>query len=128
MTKVTLLFAALLLLTSLSTQAKENLLRNNIDTTITVNISKEKNPQVQFVNDDTPIILRKGQYLNIKIDNSEITPTTVRVHSTLGRLVKEFIQVEGQINMATDKLLPGVYLIIIKQDDLRKVRKFVLTD
>lgn len=128
MTKIILLLATLLLLTSLPTHAKENLLQNSIDTTITINISKEKKLSVKFVNDDTPIILRKGQYLNMKIDNSDITPTTVRVHSTLGRLVKEFLQVEGQINMATDKLLPGVYLIIIKQDDLRKVRKFVLTD
>ena len=97
--------------------------------TDTVQISsKLKNNDIKLINTETPIIIQKGEILKLKIDNSETIPTSVRIHSSLGRLVKEFMQVDKQINVTTDKLLPGVYLIIIKQDKVREVKKFLLTE
>jgi hypothetical protein len=93
-----------------------------------VNIQLSTKTGVQLINNEVPIILPKGERLQVKISNSESIPTVVRIHSSLGRLVKEFTEVNGQISMPTDKLLPGIYLIIIKQDALREVRKLVLTD
>ena len=94
------------------------------DTTVRVPAS----PTVQLTNNETPLILRKGEPLVIKIEATQQHKTTVRVHSSLGKLVKEFMEVENQINMLTDKLLPGIYLVVIKQADKREVRKFLITE
>ncbi len=97
-------------------------------TTDTVTVSPIKKTQVQLLNNEIPIILRKGETLVVKVAETEKIKTTVRVHSSLGKLVKEFIEVENQISMITDKLPTGVYLIIIKQADKREIRKFLLTE
>lgn len=86
-----------------------------------------KKSAVTLSNNETPTILRRGETLVVKIDAAK-AKTTIRIHSSLGKLVKEFAEVEKQISMFTDKLLPGVYLIIIKQDDKREVRKLLLTE
>lgn len=96
--------------------------------TDTIIISSSAQKTTQLINNETPTILKKGEVLVIKIEETQKTKTVVRVHSSLGKLVKEFMEVENQISMGTDKLQPGVYLIIIKQADKREVRKFLLTD
>jgi hypothetical protein len=96
--------------------------------TDTTHLVVSVNPQVKLINNDTPTILRKGEILTVKVQETEKHKTTVRIHSSLGKLVKEFMGVENQISMSTDRLLPGVYLVIIKQADKREVRKFLLTE
>ena len=100
-------------------QAKE-------DTTVTVSIKNDQN--VQIVRNDKPIIIRKGEKLTLKIENPSNAALQVRVHSSLGRLVKQFLDVFDEVVMSTDKLLPGVYMIIIKKDDTREIRKVMITD
>lgn len=94
--------------------------------TVIVTLSNKK--PVRLLNNETPTILRKGEVLVVKIDETDKIKTVVRVHSSLGKLVKEFMEVENQISMGTDKLQPGVYLIVIKQADKRETRKFLLTE
>ncbi|TAE15034.1 MAG: T9SS C-terminal target domain-containing protein [Bacteroidetes bacterium] len=96
--------------------------------TDTVIVRTTTKPVANLVNNETPIILRKGENLIVKIEETNKLKTTVRIHSSLGKLVKEFMTVDNQISMVTDKLLPGIYLIIIKQGDKREVRKFLLTN
>jgi hypothetical protein len=96
--------------------------------TDTVTVRTANKPVANLVNNEQPIILRKGENLIVKIEETNKLKTTVRIHSSLGKLVKEFMTVDNQISMVTDKLLPGIYLIIIKQGDKREVRKFLLTN
>jgi len=102
-----------------------NAIMFNTDTTTAAVLKKAS---VELINKETPIILRKGETLVVKIADTDKIKSTVRIHSSLGKLIKEFVEVENQITMITDKLMPGVYLIIIKQNDKREVRKFLLTD
>ena len=120
--KIQFLFAFLFFALLPITQASASI------ATDTVIVTSSKNKNVQLLNNETPTILRKGEVLVVKIDETEKLKTVVRVHSSLGKLVKEFMEVENQISMGTDRLQPGVYLIVIKQAEKREVRKFLLTE
>ena len=96
--------------------------------TDTVTIAMNTQPKAQIVNNETPTILKRGETLTVTLDATSSIKSTVRIHSSLGKLVKEFVEVEKQISMLTDRLLPGVYLVIIKQKDKREIRKFLITE
>ena len=93
----------------------------------TKNIKITANNSVKIIRNEGEIILRKGAILEVDLgDDAELSQ--VRIHSSLGRLVKHFPNVSKKVSMNTQKLLPGVYLIIIKKKESREIRKFILTD
>ena len=83
---------------------------------------------VLLINDNNPIIIQKGEILNIKVEQAENEQVDIRIHSSLGRLVREFKNVYQQINYKTDHLLAGIYLVVIKRADVREIRKVLITD
>jgi hypothetical protein len=111
-----------------SVVAENEYLTTQNDTTIVSDLSKNEGKEVKLINNETPIIIRKGDKLTIKISNDNNTSATVRVHSSLGRLVQTYVDVWEKITMTTDKLLPGVYLVIIKKAESREIRKVLVTD
>jgi hypothetical protein len=126
-----ILFVALSLVLFINTQTIQ---AENIDgtlksdTTIVSELAKTDHKEVKLINNETPIIIRKGDKLTIKISNDNNVSATVRVHSSLGRLVQTYIDVWEKITMSTDKLLPGVYLVVIKKAESREIRKILVTD
>lgn len=95
------------------------------DTSRLVNAKKEET--VKIIKNDKPIIIRRGKILEISLGEI-IEPIQVRIHSSLGRLVKNFRDVTQDLNYNTQELLPGVYIIVIKRQAEREIRKFILTD
>lgn len=122
---LTLTILSLFCISSIA-QADENRLIGRNDTTVTVSIKNDAN--VKIIKEEHPIIIRKGENLTINIDNPLKATLQVRIHSSLGRLVKQYLDVEDQIVMNTNNLLSGVYLVIIKKDDIREIRKVLITD
>jgi hypothetical protein len=122
------LFACFLLTSSVYSFAFTLNKVNFSDTTVVIASNKEKTKEVKLINNDTPIIIQKGDKLTIKVSNEDNRPATVRLHSSLGRLVQQYPEVWDKITMSTDKLLPGVYLVIIKKDETREIRKVLLTE
>lgn len=84
--------------------------------------------QTKIINNETPLIVKKGDVLTIKLDNPTNEKMIVRIHSSLGRLVKEYPQVKEGFLMETTTLLAGVYLVIIKKSQSREIRKVLVTD
>jgi hypothetical protein len=121
-------FSIILLLNTQIIKAKNSHLSPQNDTTIVSELVKNDHKEVKLINNETPIIIRKGEKLTIKISNDNNTSATVRVHSSLGRLVQTYMDVWEKITMTTDKLLPGVYLVIIKKAESREIRKVLVTD
>ncbi len=85
-------------------------------------------PTTQIIQNETPTIVKKGETLNIRLDNPKNEKIIVRVHSSLGRLVKEFPEVKEGFLMPTTTLLAGLYLVIIKRQNIREIRKVLVTE
>ncbi|GAB4401770.1 MAG: hypothetical protein OHK0053_24930 [Microscillaceae bacterium] len=88
---------------------------------------KFANQGVKITNDPTPTIVRQGDVLTIDVGPTE-NPVQVRIHSSLGRLVKYFSDVVKPVSMSTKALHPGVYLVIIKKETEREIRKVLVTE
>jgi hypothetical protein len=86
------------------------------------------NTHIEIKNDEAPLIARKGETLNVKLDNPKNEKLMVRLHSSLGRLVKEYTQVKGGILIETTTLLAGVYFVIVKRQNVREIKKLLITD
>ncbi len=84
--------------------------------------------KTEIKNDETPLIVRKGEVLNIKLDNPKNEKIIVRVHSSLGRLVKEYTQIKEGVLIQTNVLLAGLYLVIVKRENAREIKKLLVTD
>lgn len=95
------------------------------DTTI-LRFEKESN-EIALINDSKPIIVRKGDVLTIDVGEVQ-NPIQVRVHSSLGRLLKHFKDVVQPVSMTTDHLQPGIYIVVIKRLESREIRKVLLTE
>ncbi|NJO00520.1 MAG: T9SS type A sorting domain-containing protein [Bacteroidia bacterium] len=109
------------------TQAQESntlLGKNDASTSASIQSSEE----VTIVRDETPIRLRRGDVLSVSVGEQHQGPTQVRIHSSLGRLVKRFDYPEQAVSMDTDILQPGVYIVVIKSPEIREIRKVLLTD
>jgi hypothetical protein len=119
------LFAVLLVLNSVCFAT--TYVNQEGDTTVVV-FTKSDVVDIQIINQETPIIIKKGEVLKVDIENPKNQSILVRVHSSLGRLVKQFDEVYDNISMKTDVLLPGVYIIVIKRAESREIRKFLLTE
>lgn len=91
-------------------------------------VSSISQNDVRIIKNEEALLLKKGEILNIQVDNPNLVPTQVRIHSSLGRCVKRFPMVTNEVSMSTDILLPGVYLIIIRQGNVREIRRFLITD
>lgn len=101
-----------------------NLIARN-DTTKSVAVKSSN--AVKIIRNEEEIILRRGARLEVDLGD-QTALSQVRIHSSLGRLVKHFKNVSSKVYLDTKKLLPGVYLIIIKREESREIRKFILTD
>ncbi len=100
--------------------------QKRLDTSAAVALNTSE--EVKVIKNEQPIILQKGELLTVPIHNETNQPIQVRIHSSLGRLVKHFRNVTQQISMPTGHLLPGIYMVIIKKPGLREVRKVFLTE
>ncbi|MDX2302607.1 MAG: T9SS type A sorting domain-containing protein [Microscillaceae bacterium] len=101
-----------------------NLVASN-DTTKSVTI--RANEAVKIIRNEEEIILKRGELLEVSLgDHKELSQ--VRIHSSLGRLVKQFWNVSQKVFLDTEILLPGVYLIVIKREESREIRKFIVTN
>lgn len=99
-----------------------------LDTTsLTVSL---KNPsvaeEVKIIRDENPIRIKRGESLTIKIENENHELIQVRVHSSLGRLVRNFQHVSSDVTLTTQNLQPGIYMIVIKRPGIRKIQKLFL--
>jgi hypothetical protein len=96
-----------------------------IDTTVLSFSQNEKN--VQLINDSETILVRKGEILKIDLgETGELTQ--VRVHSSLGRLIKLFRDVNESVSMPTKDLQPGIYMVIIKRLESREIKRVLITE
>ncbi len=77
---------------------------------------------------ETPTIVKRGQNLVIEVENIAKEKIIIRLHSSLGRLIREYGEVDKKIIVPTQKFLPGLYFIIIKKQNEREVRKVLVTD
>ncbi|TAH28871.1 MAG: T9SS C-terminal target domain-containing protein [Cytophagales bacterium] len=123
MFRFTLLFIFLVSFVSI-TKAKNTLM--NGDTSL-IKITKGVN-NVLIKQLEKPVIVKRGENLIIEVENPNNQKIVIRLHTSLGRLVREYGEVEKKIIVSTQKFLPGLYLIIIKKQDQREVRKVLVTD
>ncbi len=86
-----------------------------------------KSNEVALINQEKPIIVRKGDVLTINVGEVQ-NPIQVRVHSSLGRLLKHFKNVVQPVSMPTDNLQPGIYIVVIKRLESREIKKVLLTE
>ncbi len=91
-------------------------------------VSSISQNEVRIVKREEATLLKRGEILNIQVENPEMIPTQVRIHSSLGRCVKRFPVVTSEVSMSTDILLPGVYLVIIRQGNVREIWRFLITE
>jgi hypothetical protein len=92
-------------------------------------VKKEiKKKSIEFQNNETPSIIKRGEKLVIEVKDETQKKVVVRLHSSLGRLIKEYGEVEKKIIVPTDTFLPGLYLVIIKKTNAREVRKVLITE
>jgi hypothetical protein len=125
MSKILLFLCGLFFICNYATQA------TNIDLpkdTIKYNRIEKGINNVIIKKVETPTIVKRGQNLVIEISHEPNEKVIVRLHSSLGRLIREFKEVEKKIVVQTHKFLPGLYLIIIKKNNQREVRKVLVTD
>lgn len=89
--------------------------------------SNEKQAQetVKVIRVTKPIIAKMGSPISIPLDATVLS--TVRLHSSLGRLIQKISGVNNEVKLKTDKLLPGVYMLIIKKPGIREIHKVLLT-
>lgn len=123
MFRFSLLFIFLMSFVSI-TKAKNTLISG--DTSI-IKITKGVN-DVLIKQLEKPVIVKRGENLVIEVENPSNQKIVIRLHTSLGRLVREYGEVEKKIIVSTQKFLPGLYLIIIKKQDQREVRKVLVTD
>ncbi len=83
--------------------------------------------EVALINDNKPIVVRRGDVLVIDIGKVQ-NPIQVRVHSSLGRLLKHFKDVVQPVSMPTDNLEPGIYIVVIKKLESREIKKVLVTE
>ncbi|TAE74354.1 MAG: T9SS C-terminal target domain-containing protein [Bacteroidetes bacterium] len=77
---------------------------------------------------ETPTIVKRGQNLIIQVENTKNEKIIIRLHSSLGRLIREYGEVDKKIIVPTQKFLPGLYFVIIKKQNEREVRKVLVTE
>lgn len=90
-------------------------------------VETRKNQSDWTNQNDIPIILTKGENLVLELDFVKEPILAVRIHSSLGRLVKSYQNVIEKIVMPTEKLEEGIYLIVIKREKNSEIRKFLIT-
>lgn len=87
------------------------------------------NEAAKIIKNDNPIIIEQGKNLELDIKMEDEEVAIVRLHSSLGRLVRTFRDIKDKkFNLNTTKLLPGVYTLIIKQSNTREIMKLLITE
>lgn len=94
----------------------------------TIVVTFESNQEkIKILKETNPTIIRQGEVLTVELGEIQ-TPVDVRLHSSLGRVVKQFRGVLKPVYIETNKLQPGVYLIVIKRPEAREIRKVLITE
>ena len=72
------------------------------------------------------IILQQGKNLEIDL-NEENDAYQVRIHTSLGRLIKRFQNVKEKVIVKTNDWKVGIYIVVIKSGEFREIKRVVLT-
>lgn len=79
-----------------------------------------------YLQEEEQIILQKGKDLDINLDQ-KFEHYQVRVHTSLGRLVKRFADVNTKVSISTKDWKEGIYIVVIKSGDYRNIKRVLLT-
>ncbi len=122
------LFATPLLLLCILLNSPKSFATNPLLSEDTTHISfRQQESNVKLTNEAETILVRKGDVLKIDLGESDEL-IQVRIHSSLGRLIKHFKDVTDNVSMQTDDLQPGIYMVIIKRLEEREIKRVLITD
>ncbi|MCS6821928.1 MAG: T9SS type A sorting domain-containing protein [Microscillaceae bacterium] len=109
------------------------------DSLLAIRLKKEKsiskieattavdNKEIKIIKTDNPIIVRRGEPLVINMSDQE-NFYQVRIHTTLGRLMKRYTDVRAKITIHTDLWETGIYTVVISNATKREIRKVLITE
>lgn len=72
------------------------------------------------------IILQKGKDLEFNLDQ-KYEHYQVRVHTSLGRLVKRLPDVNTKVSISTKDWKEGNYIVVIKSGNFHDIKRLLLT-